>query len=51
MHSSPLDTYLAGVDPKAVPHVVALDEAVRKAHPEFHVAIKYRILMYSLRGD
>jgi hypothetical protein len=48
---SALETYLASVDPTAAPLVVALDEAVRKAHPDFDVAIKYRILMYALRGD
>ena len=46
-----LGTYLAGVDPAAVPIVVALDEAIRDAHPGFDVAIKYRILMYTLGGD
>ena len=51
MSHSALETYLVGVDPAAAPLVVALDEAVRKAHPGFDVAIKYRILMYALRGD
>jgi hypothetical protein len=46
-----LGTYLAGVDPAAGPLVVALDEAIRDAHPGFDVAIKYRILMYTLGGD
>jgi hypothetical protein len=46
-----LGTYLAGVDPAARPVVVALDEAIRDAHPGFDVAIKYRILMYTLGGD
>jgi hypothetical protein len=50
--SSPaLQTYLAGIDPRAAPLVIALDEAIRTAHPDFDVAIKYRILMYALRGD
>lgn len=31
--------------------MVALDEAVRKAHPDFDIAIKYRILTYALGGD
>ena len=44
-------TYLAGVDPAAAPVVVALDEAIRDAHAGFDVAIKYRILMYTLGGD
>ncbi len=51
MNGSALDTYLAGVDPAAAPLVVALDEAIRKAQPGFDVAIKYKILMYALRGD
>lgn len=51
MSNSVLDTYLAGVDPAAAPLVIALDDAVRKAHPDFDVAIKYRILMYALKGD
>lgn len=46
-----LEAYLAGVDPAAAPVVVALDEAIRDAHPGFDVAIKYRILMYALDGD
>jgi hypothetical protein len=46
-----LETYLAGVDEAAAPLVVALDKAIRKAHPAFDVAIKYRILMYALRSD
>ena len=51
MTSSALDAYLAGVDPAARPLVVALDEAIRAAHPGFDVAVKYRILMYALGGD
>ncbi len=46
-----VDAYLAGVDPVAVPVVVALDSAVRSAHRDFDVAIKYGILMYALDGD
>ena len=49
--SSALDTYLAGVDTGAAPLVVALDAAVRKAHPAFDAAVKYKILMYGLNGD
>jgi hypothetical protein len=51
MNSSALEAYLAGVDAPAAPLVVALDKAVRKAHPDFDVAIKYKILMCALRGD
>jgi hypothetical protein len=49
--ASPFDEYLAGVDAVAAPLVVALDRAIRKAHPGFDVAIKYGILMYALDGD
>jgi hypothetical protein len=49
--TSPLDAYLAGVDAAAAPVVQALDAAVRRAFPGSTVAIKYRILMYSLAGD
>lgn len=48
---TPLETYLAGIDPKAVPLVRALDVAIRRADPELDVAIKYRILMYSINAD
>jgi hypothetical protein len=51
MSVSPLSDYLAGVEPGAVPKVVALDRAIRRAYPEFDVAIKYRILMYTLAAD
>src|SRR5437899_7107170 len=43
-----LDAYLAGVDARAAPLVVELDDAVRAAHPDFDVAVKYRLLMYTL---
>ena len=51
MASTPLQEYLAGVDPEAAPLVVALDAAVRNAYPEFTVAIKYKILMYAIAAD
>ena len=51
MNNSALEAYLAGVDAPAAPMVVALDKAVRKAYPDFDVAIKYNILMYALRSD
>ncbi|HEY2598872.1 MAG TPA: DUF1801 domain-containing protein [Candidatus Dormibacteraeota bacterium] len=28
-----------------------MDEAIRKVHPDFDVAVKYGLLMYALRGD
>ena len=46
-----LEDYLAGMNPVARPLIVALDKAVRKAHPGFDVTIKYGILMYALDGD
>ncbi len=51
MTDSVLETYLADVDPAAAPAVRALDAAIRTAAPELHVAIKYRLLMYAIRGD
>ena len=51
MGNSMLETYLAGADPRAEPVVSALDRAILDAHPDFDVAIKYRILMYALEGD
>jgi hypothetical protein len=51
VNSSALETYLAGVDRAAAPLVIALDGAVRNAHPDFAVAVKYKILMYALHGD
>jgi len=50
VNSAALETYLAGVDAAAAALVRALDEAVRKAHPDFDVAVKYKMLMYALRG-
>lgn len=51
MASSALETYLTGIDPEAAPLVVALDDAVRAAHPGFSVAVKYKLLMYTLQDD
>lgn len=47
---SALDTYLVGVEALAAPLVVALDETIRSAHPDFDAAVKYQILMYALGG-
>ena len=44
-------TYTAGVDAARVPIVEALDRAITAAGADFDVAIKYRILMYALKGD
>jgi hypothetical protein len=46
-----LETYLRGQEPRVAPLVRALDAAIRKAAPELDAAIKYKMLMYSLRGD
>jgi hypothetical protein len=51
MKSEALQTYLAGVDERAKPLVIALDKAIHKARPDFDVAIKYGLLMYALKGD
>jgi hypothetical protein len=34
-----------------VPLVRSLDRVITTTHPEFDVAVKYRILMYALAGD
>ena len=52
MTTSILEEYIAGlVDRRAEPNVRTLDRVIRKTHPEFDVAIKYKILMYALKGD
>jgi hypothetical protein len=51
MSGSELDAYLAGIDARAVAIARALDDAVAGACPNFDVAVKYRILMYTLAGD
>ena len=47
---SALEQYLAGIDEAARPTVRALDAAIRGVGPEFDVAVKYRLLMYTLEG-
>ena len=52
MSDSVLETYLADLaDPRGEPVVRALDRVIRKTHPKFDTAIKYKILMYALKGD
>ena len=51
MKSEALEAYLKGVDPRAKPLVIDLDDAIRKVQPDLDVAIKYGLLMYALRGD
>ena len=49
--SPALQTYLAGRGPKVASLVAALDQAIRTAHSDFDVAVKYKMLMYALGGD
>jgi hypothetical protein len=50
--SAVLEEYIANlVDPRGEPVVRELDRIIRKAHPGFDTAIKYKILMYGLDGD
>ena len=51
MKSEALRVYLKGVDPRAEPLVIDLDDAIRKAQPDLDVAIKYGLLTYARRGD
>ena len=51
MADSPLDEYLATQDPAVHPVITALHEAVVAAAPDLQVAIKYRMLTYSVGGD
>lgn len=52
MSSSVLEEYLKTIpDARAEPMVRELDRIIRKTQPEFDVAIKYKILMYALKGD
>ena len=39
MSSPALQTYLAGVGPKAAPLVIALDNAIRTAQPDFDAGL------------
>jgi hypothetical protein len=48
---SPLETYLAGQAAIVGTVVRALDDAIRHAHPELDVAIKYKMLMYTVGKD
>ena len=49
--TAPLEAYLKGVEPRAKPLVIDLDDAIRKVHPGFDIAVKYGLLMYALEGD
>jgi hypothetical protein len=50
MAASPLEEYLATQDPSVHPVVTALHEAVVAAAPDLQVAVKYKMLMYSVEG-
>ncbi|MGY1806258.1 DUF1801 domain-containing protein [Blastococcus sp. SYSU D00669] len=45
---SALEEYLAGVDEAAHGTVRALDAVIRRVEPDLDVAVKYRLLMYTL---
>jgi len=51
MDDSARDTYLEGVDPRVASVVLELDRLVRGARPDLEPAVKYRMLMYALKGD
>lgn len=51
MTGTALDTYLESVDPDFRQLVRAVDSAVRDSGAEFDIAIKYRMLMYTFKGD
>ena len=51
MDMSARDAYLEGVDPRCAPVAIELDRLVREAGPDLVVAVKYRMLMYALKGD
>lgn len=52
MSTAVLEEYLKTIpDPRAEPMVRELDRIIRKTQPAFDIAIKYKILMYALKGD
>jgi hypothetical protein len=52
MSNPVLEEYVAMlVDPRGEPVVRVLDRIIRATRPDLEVAIKYKILMYGLRGD
>lgn len=51
MTPSALDTYLAGIDQRWAPLVLALDRAIRDARPDLDSRIYYRMLTYAHPGD
>jgi len=52
MSNHVLEEYIASlVDPRGEPVVRELDRVIRATRPELETAIKYKILMFGLRGD
>ena len=51
MTSDALAEYLASLDGDSAPVLTALDAAILDAYPDFDVAVKYRMLMYTLGRD
>ena len=51
MVDAALDTYLDGLDSHPASIVRELDRLVMAAGPDLVPAVKYRILMYALKGD
>jgi hypothetical protein len=52
MSDGVLEEYIGAlVDPRGEPVVRQLDRVIRATEPDFESAIKYKILMYGLKGD
>ena len=45
------DSYIAGLDPKWAPLLLALDRAIMAVRPDFGRRVAYGLLMYTLGGD
>jgi hypothetical protein len=45
------DTFIAGIEPRFAPLVLALDAAVMGVRPDFGARISYGLLIYSLPGE
>jgi hypothetical protein len=51
MTPSALHTYIAGIDQRWAPLVLALDRAIRGARPDLDSKVYYRMLSYAHSGD
>ena len=52
MNAAVLEEYVGSLaDPRAEPVVRELDRIIRATGPDLDLAIKYRILMYAIKGD